>query len=178
MTDPDGLERLWAPYRMAYVREVGTDDGVRGGCPFCAMVAGERQTDLIVVRGEHCFVAMNLYPYNPGHLMVLPNRHEPDLTALSPHESAELTALTQQAIRTIHEVSSPHGFNVGLNLGGVAGGSISAHLHQHVVPRWGGDANFMTVVGRTKTLPQTIAETADLLREAWIPPEGPEEGMA
>ncbi len=163
MPDPDGLERLWAPYRMAYVREAGSGDG----CPFCAMVAGEQQADLIVVRGEHCFVSMNLYPYNPGHLMVLPNRHESDLTALSVEETTELTALTQQAIRAIGEVSSPHGFNVGLNLGNVAGGSIAAHLHQHVVPRWGGDANFMTIVGRTKTLPQTVAESADLLRSVW-----------
>jgi len=161
--DPDGLERLWAPYRMAYVREAGQSDG----CPFCAMVAGEQQPEMIVTRGEHCFVAMNLYPYNPGHLMVLPNRHEADLTALSDEESRELTALTQRSIRAIRRVSNPDGFNVGLNLGAVAGGSISQHLHQHVVPRWGGDANFMTVVGRTKALPQTIAESADLLRAAW-----------
>ncbi len=161
--DPDGLERLWAPYRMAYVREAGQRDG----CPFCAMVAGEQQTEMIVTRGEHCFVAMNLYPYNPGHLMVLPNRHEADLTALTDEESRELTALTQRSIRAIRRVSNPDGFNVGLNLGAVAGGSISQHLHQHVVPRWGGDANFMTVVGRTKALPQTIAESADLLRAAW-----------
>lgn len=161
--DPDGLERLWAPYRMAYVREAGQSDG----CPFCAMVAGEQQTEMIVTRGEHCFVAMNLYPYNPGHLMVLPNRHEADLTALTDEESRELTALTQRSIRAIRRVSNPDGFNVGLNLGAVAGGSISQHLHQHVVPRWGGDANFMTVVGRTKALPQTIAESADLLRAAW-----------
>lgn len=161
--DPDGLERLWAPYRMAYVREAGQRDG----CPFCAMVAGAQQTEMIVTRGEHCFVAMNLYPYNPGHLMVLPNRHEADLTALTDEESRELTALTQRSIRAIRRVSNPDGFNVGLNLGAVAGGSISQHLHQHVVPRWGGDANFMTVVGRTKALPQTIAESADLLRAAW-----------
>jgi len=161
--DPDGLERLWAPYRMAYVREAGQRDG----CPFCAMVAGEQQTEMIVTRGEHCFVAMNLYPYDPGHLMVLPNRHEADLTALTDEESRELTALTQRSIRAIRRVSNPDGFNVGLNLGAVAGGSISQHLHQHVVPRWGGDANFMTVVGRTKALPQTIAESADLLRAAW-----------
>ncbi|HPU14093.1 MAG TPA: HIT domain-containing protein [Aeromicrobium sp.] len=166
MADPDGLERLWAPYRMAYVREAG-DAAAKPGCPFCAMVAGEQQTDLIVASGEHCFVAMNLFPYNPGHLMVLPNRHESDFAALTHAESSELTSFTQQAIRAIREVSNPHGFNVGLNLGEVAGGSISAHLHQHIVPRWGGDANFMTVVGRTKTLPQTIAESADLLREVW-----------
>jgi len=163
MTDPDGLERLWAPYRMAYVREAGTSEG----CPFCAMVRGERGDELLVVRADYCFVAMNLFPYNPGHLMVLPHRHVSDLTELTPGESAELTALTQQAIRATREISTPHGFNVGLNLGSAAGGSISAHLHQHVVPRWGGDANFMTVVGRTKTLPQTIEESAHLLRSVW-----------
>jgi len=163
MADPDGLERLWAPYRMSYVREA--DGGT--GCPFCAMIAGDRQGDVIVARGEHCFVVMNLFPYNPGHLMVLPNRHESELTELSTAESTELTALTQQAIRATRRISSPHGFNVGLNLGSVAGGSIASHLHQHVVPRWGGDANFMTVIGRTKTLPQTVAQSADLLRSVW-----------
>lgn len=164
--DPDGLERLWAPYRMAYVRgEEKTPHDDR--CPFCVMAEGGPQSELVVHRGEHSFVTMNLYPYNPGHLMVLPNRHESDFTALSVQESTELTALTQQAIRVIRQVSSPHGFNVGLNLGGVAGGSLSQHLHQHVVPRWGGDANFMTVVGHTKTLPQVIEDTARMLTEAW-----------
>jgi len=163
MADPDGLERLWAPYRMEYVR----DSAKETGCPFCAIVAGERQTELLVARGEHCFVTMNLFPYNPGHLMVLPNRHEAELTALSLEESTELTALTQHAIRATRVISTPHGFNVGLNLGSAAGGSISQHLHQHVVPRWGGDANFMTIVGRTKTLPQTVAQSADLLRSVW-----------
>lgn len=164
--DPDGLERLWAPYRMAYVRgeKTSSDDGA---CPFCVMAAGGRQSELIVHRGEHTFVTMNLYPYNPGHLMVLPNRHESDFTVLSDAESTELTALTQQAVRVIRHVSSPHGFNIGLNLGGVAGGSLSQHLHQHVVPRWGGDANFMTVVGRTKTLPEVIEDTASMLHNAW-----------
>ncbi|WP_293787260.1 HIT domain-containing protein [uncultured Aeromicrobium sp.] len=164
--EPDGLDRLWAPYRMSYVRgeegEPGDDT-----CPFCTMASGGRQSELVVARGELTFVTMNLYPYNPGHLMVLPNRHIADYTALSSAETLELAELTQRAIAAIRAVSAPHGFNVGINLGGVAGGSISQHLHQHVVPRWGGDANFMTVVGRTKTLPQLIEDSAALLREAW-----------
>jgi len=164
--DPDGLERLWAPYRMAYVRGERTAPG-DDACPFCVMAAGGKQSELVVRRGEQAFVTMNLYPYNPGHLMVLPNRHESDFTALTDAESAELTRLTQQALRVIRRVSDPHGFNVGLNLGGVAGGSLSQHLHQHVVPRWGGDANFMTVVGRTKTLPEIIEDTASMLTDAW-----------
>lgn len=170
MGDPDGLDRLWAPYRMAYVRgaESAPSDDV---CPFCLMVGGGEQSELIVARGEHTFVAMNLYPYNPGHLMVLPNRHEGDLTALSDEESIELGELTRRAIVALRSVTSPHGFNIGVNLGAVAGGSISQHLHQHVVPRWGGDANFMTVVGQTKTLPQLVEETAKLLRDAWTEQE-------
>lgn len=163
MAYPDDLERLWAPYRMAYVRTADEHPG----CPFCSMAAGGPQSELVVARGEHAFVAMNLYPYNPGHLMVLPNRHTGDYTELDVTEADEITALTRRAIVTLQQVSSPHGFNVGFNLGAVAGGSISQHLHQHVVPRWGGDANFMTVVAGTKTLPQVVEDTAALLREAW-----------
>lgn len=163
MTYPDDLERLWAPYRMAYVR---TADEF-SGCPFCSMAAGGPQSELVVARGEHAFVAMNLYPYNPGHLMVLPHRHTGDYTELDTAEADEITALTRRAITTLKQVSSPHGFNVGFNLGAVAGGSISQHLHQHIVPRWGGDANFMTVVAGTKTLPQIVEDTATLLRDAW-----------
>jgi ATP adenylyltransferase len=99
--------------------------------------------------------------------MVLPNRHVADYADLTPSETVEVAELTQQALRTIRRVSQPHGFNVGINLGGVAGGSLSAHLHQHVVPRWGGDANFMTVVGKAKTMNQVLEDTCAMLREAW-----------
>jgi len=167
MADPDALERLWAPYRMAYVREAGTDGAHGGGCPFCAMVSGERQTDLIVVRGEHCFVAMNLYPYNPGHLMVVPYRMVSELEDLTDAESAELMAFTQKAIRVIKSVSNPMGFNVGLNLGRVSGGSLAEHLHMHVVPRWIGDANFITIIGGAKVVPQLLSETRELLATEW-----------
>ena len=163
MGDSDGLERLWTPYRMAYVRSDTTADG----CPFCRIPTGDDETDLVVARGEVTYAVLNLHPYNPGHLMVLPYRHVADLEDLTADESGELMEMTQQAIRTIRTVSSPHAFNVGINLGGPAGGSLADHLHQHVVPRWSGDANFITVIGATKTLPQLLEETRDLLARAW-----------
>lgn len=165
----EGFDRLWTPHRMAYVApEQGPAPG-GDGCPFCAMVAstGRVGDNLVVAEGESCFAVLNLHPYNPGHLMVLPRRHVADLEELDEPESVELMSMTQQAIRTLREVSGPHAFNVGINLGGVAGGSLSQHLHQHVVPRWSGDANFITVVGGTKTLPMLLADTRELLAAAW-----------
>lgn len=172
----EGFDRLWTPHRMAYVAP--ERPGGDTACPFCAMAddlppgAGpvpERrdESDLVVATGERCFVVLNLHPYNPGHLMVLPRRHVADLEDLSDDEAVEVTRLTQHAIRVLRHTSGPHAFNVGLNLGGVAGGSLSQHLHQHVVPRWSGDANFITVVGGTKTLPMLLADTRDLLAGAW-----------
>lgn len=167
----DRLDRLWTPYRMAYIRSA-VEPG-DAGCPFCAIPeAGDDEGLLVVRRGEAAYVVLNLHPYNPGHLMVLPYRHVADLEDLTRPESDELMALTQQAIRTIRSVSAPQAFNVGLNLGGVAGGSLADHLHQHVVPRWRGDANFITVTGQTKVLPQLLGETRDLLAEAWVDSPG------
>ena len=177
MTDPDGLERLWTPYRMSYVRgEEPAPDPDRPACPFCRITpdpATSYDDDLVVARGETTYAVLNLYPYNPGHLMVLPYRHLPDLTDLDDAETAELTVMTKQALGAIRRTSQPHAFNVGFNLGGVAGGSLSGHLHQHVVPRWSGDANFMTVLAGTKTLPQLLGETRDLLAAAWADDEPP-----
>ncbi|EFQ83853.1 histidine triad domain protein [Aeromicrobium marinum DSM 15272] len=161
----DRLERLWVPHRMSYVR--GAEPAPDDRCPFCRMAEGGVGSDIVVTRGETAFVVLNLYPYNPGHLMVVPDRHVADYTELTPAETVEVAQLTQQALVAIRSVSHPHGFNVGLNLGGVAGGSLSAHLHQHVVPRWSGDANFMTVLGDTKMMPQLLEDTCDLLRDAW-----------
>jgi ATP adenylyltransferase len=160
----EGFDRLWTPHRMAYV---APQDPVQEGCPFCAMEDMPVEESLVVARGVHCFVVLNLHPYNPGHLMVLPLRHVAELEELTDDESLELMAMTQVAIRVLKQVSGPHAFNVGLNLGGVAGGSLADHLHQHVVPRWSGDANFITIVGATKTLPQLLADTRELLAEAW-----------
>ena len=164
---PDALQRLWTPYRMAYIAgERAEDRHVPKGCPFCAM-RDPRDGDLVVHRGRSVFAVLNLHPYNPGHLMVLPYRHIGELEELTPAEAAELHEVTTHAVVTLKSISSPHGFNIGLNLGSAAGGSLSSHLHQHVVPRWTGDANFITVIGRTKTLPQLLEDTAALLVEAW-----------
>ncbi|MEV0394954.1 HIT family protein [Polymorphospora rubra] len=137
------------------------------GCPFCRAPAQTGDDSLVVARGESVFVVLNLYPYNPGHLLVCPYRHVADYTDLDPAETGELAVYTQTAMRVIRQVSSAHGFNLGMNQGGVAGAGIAAHLHQHVVPRWGGDANFMPVVARTKVLPQLLTDTRDLLAAAW-----------
>ena len=148
---------------MAYISGADRPEG----CAFCAapgLVEGE---SLVVARGEQVFAVLNLYPYNPGHLMVCPYRHVADYTDLDPAETVEVAEFTQTAMRVIRAVSSPHGFNLGMNQGTVAGAGIAAHLHQHVVPRWGGDTNFMPVVGRTRVLPQVLLDTRQLLADAW-----------
>jgi ATP adenylyltransferase len=166
----DGWERLWTPHRMTYVSgEARPAEGYEqpSGCPFCRAPGRPAEETLIVARGERVFVTLNLYPYNPGHLLVCPYRHVADYTDLDAAETAELGAMTQTAMRVIRSVSRAHGFNLGMNQGSVAGAGIAAHLHQHIVPRWGGDANFMPVIGRTKVLPQLLADTRDLLAAAW-----------
>ena len=159
----DRLVRLWAPFRMAYV----SSDAKAQGCPFCRIPTLSDDEGLVVAHGRSCYAVLNRYPYNPGHLMIVPYRHVGELEDLIDDELIDLGRLTQTAVRVIKEVSSPHGFNTGLNLGGAAGGSLRDHLHQHVVPRWGGDANFMTVIGSSKVLPQLLHETRDLLAAAW-----------
>jgi ATP adenylyltransferase len=167
--ETDELDRLWTPYRMAYIRGESkpTDDSI-GECPFCRIGASEDDESVLVVhRGTSAYVVLNLYPYAPGHLMVCPYRHVADYTDLDAKETAEVAALTQVAMRTLREVSQAQGFNIGMNQGAVAGAGIAAHLHQHVVPRWSGDQNFMPIIGRTKTLPQLLTETRELLAKAW-----------
>ncbi|MFC7533607.1 HIT family protein [Actinoplanes sp. GCM10030250] len=137
------------------------------GCPFCLAPGLPEQDSLMVARGEHVFAVLNLYPYNPGHLLVCPYRHVADYTDLTEEETAEVAAFTRTAMRVIRSTSSPHGFNIGMNQGSIAGAGIAAHLHQHVVPRWGGDANFMPVIGQTKVLPQLLADTRELFVKAW-----------
>ncbi|GAB2615968.1 hydrolase [Paractinoplanes abujensis] len=163
MSDPDGLERLWTPHRLDYV----TGEDRPDGCPFCAAPSDPEAGSLVVARGELVFALLNLYPYNPGHVMVCPYRHVADYTDLTDAETVEVAAFTRTAMRVIRSISSPHGFNLGMNQGAIAGAGIAAHLHQHIVPRWGGDANFMSVVGQTKVLPQLLDETRRLLIGAW-----------
>lgn len=172
--EPDRLQRLWTPYRMSYItgavaeREVREEDAPKkSGHPFTDIPEMTDEDGLILARGQWVYAVLNLYPYNPGHMMVVPYRRVANLEDLTPEESAELMAFTQQAIRVMKKVSRPEGFNVGLNLGGVAGGSLADHLHQHIVPRWSGDANFITVVGGVKVMPQLLRETRALLAEAW-----------
>lgn len=165
----DAFDRLWTPHRMAYIRGEDKPTTAEAGdqCPFCRVPGQSDDEGLIVARGEHCFVVLNRYPYNAGHLMVCPYRHVPNYVDLDEAETIEFGRLTQQAIRVLQAVSGPQGFNIGMNQGGVAGAGIAAHLHQHVVPRWGGDTNFMPVVGATRVLPQLLAETRTLLADAW-----------
>jgi ATP adenylyltransferase len=164
----DPLVRLWTPHRMAYIVSAAEAGGEEAeGCPFCRIPSMGDEVGLLLARGEHTYAVLNLHPYNPGHLMVVPYRHVADLEDLTDAEAVELTEMTRDAVRAIKTASSPHGFNVGLNLGGVAGGSLSDHLHQHVVPRWGGDANFIAVLAQTKVIPQLLAETRRLIAEAW-----------
>ena len=135
--------------------------------PFTDIPHLSDEQGLLVARGELVYAVLNLYPYNPGHLMVVPYRRVSELEDLTDAESAELMAFTQKAIRVIKNVSRPHGFNVGMNLGTSAGGSLAEHLHVHVVPRWGGDANFITIVGGSKVIPQLLRDTRRLLADEW-----------
>lgn len=164
--DPDHPQRLWSPHRMSYIAEAVKAPSP-DSAPFTEIPEMADEDGLVVARGEHVYAVLNLYPYNPGHLMVVPYRQVAELEDLTEGESRELMAFTQKAIRVIKKVSRPHGFNVGLNLGSAAGGSLSEHLHQHVVPRWGGDANFITIIGDSKVLPQLLRDTRTLLATAW-----------
>lgn len=169
MTD-DGLERLWTPYRMSYIlgenKPTGPADDP-AGCPFCRAPSLPDEEGLVVARGELVYALLNLYPYNSGHLMVCPYRHVPDYTDLTGEETAEFSRFTQTAMRAVRHASGADGFNLGMNQGEAGGAGIAGHLHQHVVPRWNGDTNFMPVVGLTKVLPQLLADTRTLLAASW-----------
>jgi ATP adenylyltransferase len=165
--EPDQFLRLWTPHRMAYIKGENKPTTDSDDCPFCRVIGLPDEDGLIVARGSHVYAVLNLYPYNPGHLMVCPYRHVADYPDLTAAETAELADFTKKAMTAVRAVSGAHGFNIGMNQGGIAGAGIAAHLHQHVVPRWGGDTNFMPVVGRTKVLPQLLADTRALLAAAW-----------
>jgi ATP adenylyltransferase len=165
--DPDGFQRLWMPHRLAYIKGEGKPEDVHEDCPFCRIPSLTDEEGLVVARGDLAYVVLNLYPYKGGHVMVCPYRHVSDYTDLDVAEVGALGRLTQQAMAALRTASAAQGFNIGLNQGSVAGAGIAAHLHQHVVPRWGGDANFMPVVGRTKVLPQLLQDTRELVAAAW-----------
>ena len=164
---PDAWSRLWAPHRLDYLR--GENRPLAGNeitCPFCEIPTLSDEEGLVVHRGAHAYVVMNLYPYNPGHLLICAYRHVADLTELSNEEREEIFALASHAMLTIRKVSQPEGFNLGMNQGAISGAGVAAHIHQHVVPRWSGDANFMPIIGKTKVLPQLLAVTRNELAAA------------
>jgi ATP adenylyltransferase len=167
--EPDSFGRLWTPHRMAYILGEGKPQGAEAGteCPFCRAPTLSDEDGLIVARGRLGYAVLNLYPYNAGHLMSVPYRHVADYTELTADEVTEVANITRTAMRVLRAVAGPNGFNVGLNQGAVAGAGISAHLHQHVVPRWGGDTNFVPIVARTRVLPQLLSETRQLLADRW-----------
>lgn len=170
----DQIQRLWAPYRMNYIVKDAAAPGAGqpkaapvGSDPFVEVPKLSDEEGLIVARGTHVYCLLNLYPYNSGHMMVVPYRQVANLEDLTPAESAELMLFAQTAITVVKQVSSPHALNVGFNLGKASGGSVADHLHMHIVPRWTGDANFMTVIDGTKVLPQLLKDTRALLARAW-----------
>jgi len=168
--EEDGFARLWTPHRMVYIKGENkpTHDEAGADCPFCSAPKRSDEDGLIVARGALVYAVLNLYPYNSGHLMLVPYRHVPDYTDLTPDETVEFSTFTQRSMQVIRDVMQPHGFNIGMNQGVVAGAGIAAHLHQHVVPRWGGDTNFMPVVAHTRVLPQLLSEARSLLADAWV----------
>jgi len=156
-------ERIWAPWRLAYVKDASKDQEQE--CIFCAKPRqGDDAANLIVHRGERCFVILNLFPYTNGHLMVAPYEHVGSLPELCAETIAEMMALAQRAMTILEDVYSPHGYNVGFNQGRVAGAGVEHHIHMHVVPRWGGDTNFMPVLADTRVMPQSLEQSYEALR--------------
>jgi ATP adenylyltransferase len=155
--------QLWAPWRLEYIQQADEQPG----CVFCLAAEGDDAERLVVHRGERAFVLLNKYPYAGGHLMVAPLRHVGEFTELTDEEAAEIHSLSRRALEVLREVYAPHGFNIGWNLGRVAGAGVLDHVHQHVVPRWGGDTNFMPVLADVKVIPEHLDETRRKLAEAW-----------
>lgn len=165
---PDAFQRLWTPHRMVYVGGQNKPvDASAEACPFCQAPKSADTDNLIVHRGQSAYVVLNLYPYSPGHLLICPFRHISDWTDATADERAEIGELTATAMRVLRSVSAPAGFNLGMNQGEVAGAGIAAHLHQHVVPRWPGDANFLPVVAQTRAVPQLLSQAQELIIKAW-----------
>ncbi|NJE30913.1 HIT domain-containing protein [Thermococcus sp. 18S1] len=156
------MKTLWAPWRIEYIRSPKHD-----GCIFCDFPKENRDRErLILYRGKHCFIIMNNYPYNPGHVMIAPYRHVGKWEDLTEEELLEMMKLSQLMIKALKKTMNPHGFNMGVNLGRVAGAGIDDHVHLHIVPRWNGDTNFMPVIADTKVIPESLEEAYDELKKA------------
>ena len=162
---PDAFQRLWTPHRIAYI-QAGQQPG-KDSCPFCVAPSLSDEQALIVARGTHAFVLLNLFPYNSGHLLVCPYRHVSRYDEAIDEEVAEIASLTQTAMRVLTATSGAHGFNIGMNQGQIAGAGIADHLHQHVVPRWEHDANFFPIIAKTKALPQLLGDVRATVAAAW-----------
>ena len=165
---PDSWQRLWAPHRMSYLE--GENRPLAGNeieCPFCRIAALDDAEALIVARGKEAYVVMNLYPYNAGHLLVCTNRHVAELPELTESERNEVQSLTAHGMKVLCKVSNASGFNIGINQGDVSGAGIAGHFHQHIVPRWAGDANFMPIIGKTKVIPKLLQESREQLAAGW-----------
>lgn len=165
MNKNTGCEKLWAPWRMKYIEGINPNNS--GGCLFCEK-PGEQddKNNYIVLRAKTCYVIMNIYPYNNGHLMVVPYRHTPNIGDLTPEERLELMDVINLIIETIKGIMRPDGFNIGMNLGRIAGAGIENHIHMHIVPRWNGDTNFMPIIGNAKVICESLEDTYDKLKKA------------
>jgi ATP adenylyltransferase len=158
------MNYLWTPWRSTYMKQTR----VSGGCVFCDAAAGsDDRESLVVYRGEHCFVILNRYPYTSGHLMVAPYVHVSRLSHVNEDAAEEMMCLTRFSEKSLGEVYSPDGINLGMNMGEAAGAGIEQHIHMHILPRWKGDANFMTSVGQTRIIPEVLSETWDKLHEVF-----------
>jgi len=158
------MEHLWSPWRMNYISDTTPPDG----CFFCeALKQEDSAKTLLVARGEHAFVILNRYPYTSGHLMVVPYAHVPSIDQLTPECRAEIMELLNRALAVLTAVYKPEGFNLGANIGAIAGAGVPGHVHFHIVPRWAGDTNFMTAVAQTRVLPEALEQTYQRLCDAW-----------
>ncbi len=165
---PDSFQRLWTPHRMVYIQN-GEQPHI-DECPFCRAPTLSDEEGLIVARGTHAYVLLNLFPYNSGHLLVCPYRHVATYDLASPEEVAEIASLTQTAMRVLTEIAHCDGFNIGMNQGRIAGAGVAGHLHQHIVPRWALDANFFPIIAGTKAVPQLLGEVRADIQAAWPTP--------
>ena len=166
---PDGWQRLWAPHRMAYLKGENRPDisGDADSCPFCRVPTLTDEEGLIVARGSQVYAVLNLYPYNAGHMLICTYRHVAEYTNITDDERDEMALFTQCAMEALRVAAGAQGFNLGMNQGALSGAGVAPHIHQHIVPRWSGDANFMPIIGQTKVLPALLQQTRVLIVEAW-----------
>ena len=163
---PDNYQRLWTPHRLVYIQN--GQQPKREECPFCLAPQGSDEDGLIVYRGETCFVLLNLFPYNSGHLLVCTYRHVAGYEETTGEEAAEMAALSKTGMKVLRKVSRAQGFNLGMNQGELAGAGIAEHLHQHIVPRWSNDSNFFPIIAQTKAIPRLLGEVRAEIQKAWL----------